>query len=159
VGIFTFATGKDLPAILGKGTERIPSANSPSAHPPQSTPTTRRTAIAGSSHKPTMRRPTAKAGAPPTPTTMVTLPPTNAPAVNPVVNGLSAPSSAEIKACIQQRALDTNLADYGLNDANLGEPATLKIKVGVGDYTYRLIAADSSCQPTTLVTVYPGQSA
>jgi hypothetical protein len=75
------------------------------------------------------------------------------------VNGLAAPSSGEIKSCIQQRAIDTNLADYGLNNSNLGQPATLKINVGAGDYTYQLIAANSSCQPVTLSTVYPGQSA
>jgi hypothetical protein len=78
---------------------------------------------------------------------------------SPAWHGLTAPSAAEIKSCIQQRGIDTNLADYGLNDSNLGNSATLRIKVDTSGNTYRLIAADSACQPVTLVTVGPGQSA
>jgi hypothetical protein len=159
VGIYAFATGKTLPDLLGKGPGHTRSANSPSAGPSPTRPTTRHTAVARSSHKPATVRPTAKTSALSPPITSSPLPSTCAPVANPVVNGLAAPSAAEIESCIKQRAIDANLADYGLNDSNLGKPATLQIEVGAGDYTYQLIAADNSCQPTTLATVYPGESA
>jgi hypothetical protein len=154
VGLVVFVTGKNLPDLLGKAPAPVPTASSPGLGPTQrTTPATGRSSASSTTHAPS-----------PTYTSQVKSPlpnpPASAKAVRPIAPVLLAPSLNEIKACIRQLGLrGMSLADDGLNDSNLGRPATLHIKVGLGDYTYRLIAADSSCHPTTLVTVSPGQSA
>lgn len=150
VGLVVFVTGKNLPDLLGKTSAPVPTVSSSGLG---TTPETGRSSASSTTHAPS-----------PTYTSQVKSPlpnpPASAKAVRPIAPILLAPSLTEIKACIQQRGLrGMSLADDGLNDSNLGRPATLHIKVGLGDYTYRVIAADSSCHPTTLVTVSPGQSA
>jgi hypothetical protein len=145
VGIAAFVTGKNLPDFFAKrATHQAPvTSRSPMViH------------TADASPRPSAKRTISESPAPSQANTPALIPPAGS-----TWYGLTAPTVAEIKSCIQQRANDTNLADYGLNDANLGTAATLHISVAAGDYTYRLIAADSSCQPETVVTVGPGQTA
>jgi len=151
IGIVVFVTGKNLPDLLTTS-----AAQHSSGRPSVSTPTL------VSSTPGRAPNSTAEPISPPsqTPTAKPSGGRSSTNPVSPVVRDLAVPDLAEIKACFQQlEGPGFTLADEDLNDDNLGKPATLHIVVSSRDKTYRLIAADSTCHPTTLATVGPGQTA
>ncbi len=149
IGIVVFVTGKNLPDLVHRTPAHAGTRGSPA-------PSARRTATVHPSAS-RSARPSPTKGAKGTPSARQ--PGTAVRPSLPTILSLPAPSLAEMKLCFRQLMPGWTLSQFGLNDGNLGQPATLHIQVGLGDYTYQLIAADGSCQPETLVTVAPGQAA